>query len=283
MGFNLHKFASEEQDKKLEIQRKIMQFLNKERPTDSNIYLAPDGKEVLFSIGGECGRHKSLSERLQRHLGKRIKVKHCDKCECPKNWEPALGIRGFGRRTAVINALAFSCEACGQGCSQDQARNGCPHCRCSIFRVARHGNDPLIKEPQRDPYRQHDTQEDGYKMTTPGGEGDISGSSFGQDSRRDMEGTDFIGKIKHEETNMVNHQLPQDQDAFDVSATPEPDMGAYQSTPSSPALTDDDSPLNPRNYKENRPVGVYNMPRPFNAWKGQDVFDRIRHRMKGNR
>jgi hypothetical protein len=281
-AFNLKKFAFEEQERKLRVQKKIMEFLLKERMIDTNVFVSPNAKEVILSIGDDRkSRYSEWTTKLRKLLGTKIKVEQCKKCKKPTNWVAALGPGGFGRRSVLLTEMAYACVGCGRDCDEVEAKLGCSVCHNTLFKVARR-ELPLIQNPQKDPYRPHDSQEDGYKMTTPLGEGDISGSGLGSNSRRDMAGYDEVGQLHGDETQMVNNQLPQDQDAFDISANPEPDGGSY-GTPSSPALTDDDSPFDPSRHKEPRHIGIHNMPQPYNSWRDQDVFEKIRNRVKGQK
>lgn len=184
-----------------------------------------------------------------------------------------------GFRSAASSAdLLFICQVCGESCDFKTARNGCSSgCARRLFRVAR-SNFPLIENPQHDPYRKRDTQEDGYQFTTQGGDGTISGNALGQNRERD--GIEQSVTQFPDENVSVNDNLPSDQDAFDASASPEPDGGQYP-IPQSPALTDSDSPLNPINYKEPRHTGPHNMPHgKYNGAKEDSVFDRVRRLRK---
>lgn len=156
--------------------------------------------------------------------------------------------------------LSFICVKCNQ--PSKTANGGCSYCASTFFRVARHGNVPVIESPLADPYRAHDTQEDGYKMNTPGDEGSISGSGLGQRWREP-------GPGNHEEAQ--NSYLPTDQDCFDRNTEPT----------QSPAMTADDSPFNPMNYKEPLHIGPFNMQKsPTLNTNRMNVFDRIRKTRK---
>lgn len=180
--------------------------------------------------------------------------------------------RSAGKNSAD---LLFICQVCGTRCDHKTAQSGCSKgCARGLFRVARTTGFTLTENPQKDPYRKRDTQEDGYQFTTPGGDGTISGNAFGQDRERSaLEGA---ATAFPDEDVSVNNNLPSDQDAFDASATPEPDGGQYP-VPQSPALTDGESPLNPINYREPKHIGPHNMPHgAYNGAKEESVFDRVR-------
>jgi hypothetical protein len=184
--------------------------------------------------------------------------------------------------------LSFTCTRCLANCELPQARERCA-CGSSLYKVARR-EVPLINNQQSNVYRDKKSvidSSDGNKMTTPGGEGDISGSGLGQNSRSDSTGQDVVGDQHNDETMSQNHVLPQDQDAFDPYADPSPDSGQY-SVPGSENSMDDNSPLNPRNKMyEPKHTGPFNMPHNsrvpsiYNAMKGRNVYDRIKQRVKG--
>lgn len=178
--------------------------------------------------------------------------------------------------------VIFICDKCGFCCGHKEAKVGCSSCKNTMFIVARK-DIPLMVNPQKDPYRQHDNQEDGYKLTTPGSEGDASGSGFGSNSRADRDGVDELSNLRGEEKNNGGqNMLPTDWDTFGDRGTLDPDNRVNHSEPVSPALTDDNSPLNPINYKEPRHIGPFNMPHEkpsaYNRWKSQSVYDRISNR-----
>jgi hypothetical protein len=72
--------------------------------------------------------------------------------------------------------LVFICAKC-KFCTPKET-DGCEICSNHLFRVA-YKNLPLIESPLNDPYRTHDTEEDGYKLNTPYGEGQMSNSALG--------------------------------------------------------------------------------------------------------
>lgn len=286
MAFNLKKFSEDEGHRRDRIQQKIVDFFHEMSPVDSNAYLSPDAKKVTLSLGDSLSdEYDKYTDALRDELkDEDVEVEECDECGCPEKYQPYSGIDGFSRRSI----LSFVCTACGHECLKPASE--CPACTARFFRVARR-EVPIIQNPQKNPYRdksQFVDNSDGYQFTTPGGQGDISGSGFGENSRPDQTGHDELMEQHGEEREKEGTGLPTDQDAFDPYASRDPDSGIYDQ-PASPALTDDDSPLNPiNNPNEPKHVGPFNMPHNsrvpsiYNAWKGRSVYDRIINKTKGN-